>query len=130
VVTFGPFSFIFSPIQQFHILGYRMNVFGLLNLNYLFHELNPPNTVLHGSLALFICRLIYLLTDILAAIRWSRKEIVNFGGDPNRVFYYYLCHFFHYFKASLWVGKVPAQLQPKLFVRISQNFTFSHYFSH
>jgi carboxylesterase type B len=47
-----------------------MNLFGLLNLNHRFHDLNPPNTAIH---------------DIVASLYWIRREIRSFGGDSSRV---------------------------------------------
>ncbi|KAI1709342.1 carboxylesterase family domain-containing protein [Ditylenchus destructor] len=51
-------------------IDYRMNVFGLLNLNYKMSDLLSPNIAMH---------------DILESLRWTRNEIGNFGGNPQRI---------------------------------------------
>uniref|UniRef100_A0A915EGJ9 Carboxylesterase type B domain-containing protein n=1 Tax=Ditylenchus dipsaci TaxID=166011 RepID=A0A915EGJ9_9BILA len=48
--------------------AYRMNVFGLLNLNYRMTDLLSPNLALH---------------DILDSLRWTKREIASFGALPK-----------------------------------------------
>ncbi|KAI1706673.1 carboxylesterase family domain-containing protein [Ditylenchus destructor] len=51
-------------------VDYRMNVFALLNLNYKMPDLLSLNLGLH---------------DILESLRWVRREIGNFGGNPRHI---------------------------------------------